>query len=142
MTILSSDSAVVRLEQKFLADISYKDEWVMDRLKWLNRLQALFTSLETFVDRKRSHVEKKNFLEALNNIRSVLPLEDPEEYYGKTNQAAISFRLVRDQFEEHLPEFPTWDNLFDVLLYQTVASQFVLDPPRPGTILPVQVETC
>ena len=142
MTVLSSDSAVVRLEQQFFADVSSKDEWVMDRLKWLNRLQALFTSLETFVDRKQRHVEKRNFLEALHNVRSVLPLEDPDEYYGKTNQTALSFRFVKDQFEEHLPEFLTWDNLFDVLLYQSVTSQFVSDPPGRGTILPVQVETC
>ena len=85
MTILSSDSAVVRLEQKFLVNVSFKDDWVMNRMSWLNRLQALFTSLETFVDNKWSHVEKKNFMEALNNIRSVLPLEDPAEYYKKTN---------------------------------------------------------
>ena len=29
------------------------------------------------------------------------------------------------QFEDHLPEYFSWDNLFDVLLFQTVAAQFV-----------------
>ena len=61
-------------------------------------------------------------MEALHNIRPVLPLEDPDEYYRKTNQSALSFSYVRDQFEEHLPEFFTWDNLFDVLLYQSIVT--------------------
>ena len=96
MTILSSDSAVVRLEQKLRVDEALKDQWVMNRMEWLSRLQVLFSSLESFVDKKQSHIEKNNFIEALHNIRSVLPLQDPEEYYAKTNQTALSFNFVRD----------------------------------------------
>ena len=140
MTILSSDSAVVRLEQKLLVDVALKDQWVMNRMQWLSRLQVLFTSLESFVDKKQSHVEKDNFMEALHNIRSVLPLEDPEEYYAKTDQAALSFSVVRDQFEEHLPDHFTWDNLFDVLLYQSIVTQFVPDQSHLGAFHPVCVE--
>ena len=30
------------------------------------------------------------------------------------------------QYDQHLPQYFTWDNLFDILLYNSVASQFVL----------------
>ena len=41
----------------------------------------LFSSLETFIGLKAAHVEKTNFLDGLENIKPILPLEDPEDYY-------------------------------------------------------------
>ena len=42
-------------------------------------------------------------------------------------ETTISYSAAQTQFTEHLPEYFTWDNLFDVLLFTTVASQFVYD---------------
>ena len=37
----------------------------------------------------------------------------------------LTYAMTLRQFEDHLPEYFSWDNLFDVLLFQTVAAQFV-----------------
>lgn len=66
-------------------------------------------------------------MDALDKVKSTLDLKDPEAHDNDTTETAISFHAVWLQFEEHLPEFFTWDNLFDVLLFQTVSSQFIFD---------------
>ena len=96
----------------------------MSRMNWLWALRPLFESLRSFnhhEDKKR-HVEKKNFVDALEKVKSTLDLKDPEALNNDTTETAISFHTVWTQFEEHLPEFFTWDNMFDVLLFQTVSS--------------------
>ena len=85
MSFLSSDSALVRLERKLMQDMAPNSTWVMSRMQWLTRLQVLFSSLETFIGLKAAHVEKKNFIDGLDNIKAILPLEDPEEYSVKSS---------------------------------------------------------
>ena len=88
-------------------------------------MRPLFESLKQFRhNNKQLHVEKINFMDALDKVKSTLDLRDPC-HVTQSGEIVISFVIAWTQFEEHLPEYFTWDNLFDVLLFQTVASQFI-----------------
>ena len=98
---------------------------MMTRMNWLWALRPLFDSLKAFhCDSNKRHVEKANFLDALEKVKSTLDLKQPTDVFVETT---ISFGAAWSQFTEHLPEYFTFDNLFDVLLFTTVASQFVYD---------------
>ena len=104
-------------------------------MNWLWALHPLFESLRSFLhDNKQRHLEKTNFLDALDKVKPTLDLKDPDSLAFDTTETVISFQTVWAQFEEHLPEFFTWDNLFDVLLFQTVACQFVYDLHAPAEV--------
>ena len=101
-------------------------------MKWLMALRPLFDSLKAFhCNSKKRHIEKGNFLEALEKVRTTLDLENPSKTHKDQEETTISFQSVWQQFSDHLPEHFTWDHLFDVLLFNTVASQFVYDLHGP-----------
>ena len=101
------------------------DQLAMSRMAWLYALRPLFDSLKAFNDdQKKRHVEKSNFMDALGKVKTTLDLRKPDMQDAETQ---ICYTTAFQQFEEHLPEYFTWDNLFDVLLFSTVASQFVCD---------------
>ena len=51
----------------------------MSRMNWLWALRPLFDSLKAFhCDSRKRHIEKANFLEALEKVRPTLDLRDPD----------------------------------------------------------------
>ena len=138
MSIVTSDSNVVREQIRQAQSLNTQQLDVManlafgmSRMKWLMALRPLFDSLQAFhCNSKKRHIEKGNFLDALEKVRTTLDLQDPVTYNG-SEETSISFESVWQQFSDHLPEHFTWDNLFDVLLFNTVASQFVYDLHAP-----------
>ena len=139
MSIVSSDSNVIR-EQIRKANFNHKIiqgtdfDLQMSRMSWLWALRPLFDSLQSLVfDSKKRYIEKANFLDALEKVKPTLDLRDPAQI-AQSNQpveTCLSYRTVTAQFEENLPDYFTWDNLFDVLLFNSVASQFVYDLHGP-----------
>ena len=99
----------------------------MSRMNWLWALRPLFDSLMAFhCDSRKRHVEKANFLDALEKVKPTLGLKD-QTSADCDQETTISYQTAWLQFYDHLPEHFTWDNLFDVFLFSTVASQFVRD---------------
>lgn len=50
----------------------------MSRMNWLWALRPLFDSLKAFnCESKKRHIEKINFMEALDKIKPTLCLKDP-----------------------------------------------------------------
>lgn len=136
MSIVTSDSNVVREQMlKLAANNSNSRQSIvmtdmlhgMSRMSWLMALRPLFDSLKAFhCNSKKRHIEKDNFLDALEKVKSTLKLKELSSLNG-SEETHISFQSVWHQFNDHLPEYFTWDNLFDVLLFTTVASQFVYE---------------
>ena len=63
----------------------------MSRLKWIMALRPLFDSLKAFhCNSKKRHIEKGNFLEALEKVRTTLDLRNPANYTGE-EEISISF---------------------------------------------------
>lgn len=132
MSIVTSDSNLIREQESAKncrnngVQIHDKD-LTMSRMNWLWALRPLFDSLQAFhTESRKRHVEKNNFLDALRKVKPTLELKQAKPA-NEINEVEISFAVAFYQFEDHLPEYFTWDNLFDVLLFQTVASQFVYD---------------
>ena len=96
----------------------------MTRMSWLWALRPLFDSLKAFkCDQKLRHIEKANFLEALDKVKPTLGLKQPDD--GQVLETTISYQTAWKHFDNHLPEYFTWDNLFNALLFDSVASQFI-----------------
>ena len=63
----------------------------MSRMKWLMALRPLFDSLMAFhCNSKKRHIEKGNFLDALEKVRTTLDLQDPSTQIG-SEETTISF---------------------------------------------------
>ena len=136
MSIVTADSNAIRDQINQQLEQDKTSYYVMSRMSWLWALRPLFDSLRSYRDdhKRARHVEKVNFLDALEKVKPSLDLRDPADDATSSSPAAgdfsetvISFEAAWKQFDEHLPEFFTWDNLFDVLLFNTVAAQFVYD---------------
>ena len=76
----------------------------MSRMSWLWALRPLFDSLRSFRDdyKRARHIEKVNFLEALDKVRPTLDLRDPTNLFDD----AVSTHTVKD-FSETVISYET-----------------------------------
>ena len=67
-------------------------------MDWLMALRPLFESLRSFRDEdRRRHLEKSNFLGALEKVKPTLNLRDPDDprkMLDPDQEAALSFETV------------------------------------------------
>ena len=85
MSIVTADSDAIR-EQIKTANLRQsqvqrifeeQDSFVMSRMNWLWALRPLFDSLMAFhCDSRKRHIEKANFLDALEKVKPTLGLKD------------------------------------------------------------------
>lgn len=88
---MTSDSNVVR-QQLISGELGDETNCLaMSRMNWLWALRPLFESLRQFRhNNMQLHIEKSNFLDALEKVRPTLDLKDPD-LVGESGEIVISF---------------------------------------------------
>jgi hypothetical protein len=59
-------------------------------------------------------------MSALEKTRGVLPLEDPASFFQKSADQTLRFSDVKNQCEEFLPDYVSFDNIIDALLFKSI----------------------
>lgn len=92
ISIVSSDSHVIRAQSLRQSSLKSREQWVMNRVQWISYVQILFNQLQPVHKQKTLFVKLSNYLSALQKILPLLPLQDFYEGGDKT----ISFQDVHN----------------------------------------------
>lgn len=93
-------------------------------MNWITYLKVLFDQLESFTQNKQKHVEKENFIKALQKIKNLLPLQTKNDYLKTSSDISFTYLEVETGIY-HMPKFINWDNVIDVFLTKQNQYSFI-----------------